>query len=155
MAGRGEEQAWAPWEEDEQGGAGKISGRHPWELLLPALNRIGGELDVCCCWAPARGRCRGWRPWELLPLRQGRDGSRELGRHGWGRDGEGSSQVAVAAVKKKRQGRNGGVGVKNYQFARERGPIYRRGTRVRVFSWAKWARLEWAWPKTRTRVTLN
>jgi hypothetical protein len=45
--------------------------------------------------------------------------------------------------------------VKNYQFARERGPIYRRGTRVRVFSWAKWAGLEWAWPKTRTRVALN
>jgi hypothetical protein len=37
---------------------------------------------MCCCWAPARGSCRGWRPWELLPLRQGGDGSRELGRHG-------------------------------------------------------------------------
>ena len=56
---------------------------------------------------------------------------------------------AVAAGKKWR------VGVKNCQFARERGAIYRRGTRVRVFSWAKWAGLEWAWPKTRTRVALN
>jgi hypothetical protein len=45
--------------------------------------------------------------------------------------------------------------VKICQFARERGPIYRRGTRVRVFSWAKWAGLEWAWPKTLKRVALN
>jgi hypothetical protein len=123
MAGRGEEQAWVPWEEDEQGGAGKISRRHPWELLLPALNRIGGELDVCCCWAPTRGSCRGWRPWELLPLRQGRDGSRELGRHGWGRDREGSSLVAVAAVKKKRQGRKKVAAGKKWRGGSEKLPI--------------------------------
>jgi hypothetical protein len=34
-------------------------------------------------------------------------------------------------------------------------PIYRRCPRVRVSWWAKWAGLEWAWPKIPIRVALN
>jgi hypothetical protein len=47
---------------------------------------------------------------------------------------------AVAAGKKWR------VGVKNCQFARERGAIYRRGTRVRVLNGPNG--LGWAGPNT-------
>jgi hypothetical protein len=47
-----------------------------------------------------------------------------------------------------------GVGSgKFFQLARG-GLIFIDMARVRVFSWAKWAGLEWAWPKTRTRVAL-
>jgi hypothetical protein len=48
-----------------------------------------------------------------------------------------------------------GVGSgKFFQLARG-GLIFIDLARVRVFLWAKWAGLEWAWPKTRTRVALN
>ena len=42
-------------------------------------------------------------------------------------------------------GKNGGVGVQNCQFARERAPIYRRNPRVRVSNGPNG--LEWTWPK--------
>jgi hypothetical protein len=81
-----------------------------------------GEGDVLVLGA-GKGKLQGWRPWELLPLRQGGDGSRELGRHGWGRDGEGSSLVAVAAVKKKRQGRKKVASRKKWRGGSEKLPI--------------------------------
>jgi hypothetical protein len=95
----------------------------------------------CCCTARslelARGREGEEAPWE-----------------------EHDYLMAIAAVKKKRQEgrgwqlrRNGGVGVKNCQFARERAPIYRRNPRVRVSIGPNGP--EWTWPKTLNRVALN
>jgi hypothetical protein len=93
------------------------------------------------------------------------------GRHGrsFGGHGEEGSRAPCALGKKvllrvgeeARERRKWWLGkiegweCKNASTCKERAPIYRRGTRVRVFSWAKWAGLEWAWPKTRTWVALN
>jgi hypothetical protein len=72
-----------------------------------------------------------------------------------GHDGEGSSLVAVGAVKKKRQGRKKvaarGVG-KKLPSARGGTSIYRHELGLGFFSGT--IGLEWAWPKTLKRAAL-
>jgi hypothetical protein len=71
------------------------------------------EGDVLLLGA-GKGKLQGWRPWDLLPLRQGGDGSRELGRHGcWAKLGLGLQQWGSAMGKKLSAGNSGRHGARS------------------------------------------
>jgi hypothetical protein len=110
---------------EEEGAGGTMAGR-------------GEEL------APMeQGREQAWAPWRGARLPAAAAVGCLL------RDGEEDMEAAVAA------GKNEGWECKIAQVQGERAALYRRSPRVRVFAWAKWAGLDWAWPKTRTRAALN
>ena len=109
----------------------------------------GGAL-ASCCWrkkeqgAPWLVEGRSSRPW-------GRGGSRP-GRHGEEHDSLLLLPWEDCCVMEKKTGRL-------WRLEKMEGweckiAQVQRSPRVRFFSWAKWAGLEWAWPKTRNRVAL-
>jgi hypothetical protein len=110
--GGGEQQQGreAGWEEDEQGGAGKISGRHGcWassamERLLAAVKREE-EGAPCSCALGRRGGRHGRRGSSLLQPLAG--GAGRVPRHGWPRGGAPAVNPAHAE-KTAAKGRAGG-----------------------------------------------
>jgi hypothetical protein len=167
----------APWEERETPGSStnEVAGRpqrHPAaerhgtgrarleEMGAESWAAMGGREEAPCalgkkapCYSRSLGGGAGRAPLE------NREGHRQEGARAWapwlGHDGEGSSLVAVGAVKKKRQGRKKvaarGVGEK-LPSARGGTSKYRHELGLGFFSGP--IGLEWAWPKTPKRAAL-